>query len=227
MRPEMAKLVYPVFHYGLQLKERLDRGEPLDLETEQVKLRGYLQSEAEARRHPEYGGDSSVEGGSSIQGLERRTKDGFLGPRYALACWLDEIFILNSRWQRQWNERSLETALYGTRDRAFRFWDQARRAEARTGEDALEVFFLCVVLGFRGDYRDDPGKLESWVTNVRNRLSRRHDQEWPAPDALDPPTNVPPRTGRRQFQRTAVYLAATVVVAIFVVVFLLLRDALR
>src|SRR5262245_26547805 len=45
MRPQMAKLVYPVFHYGLQLKERLDRGEALDLETEQVKLRGYLQSE--------------------------------------------------------------------------------------------------------------------------------------------------------------------------------------
>ncbi len=222
MRPEMAKLVYPVFHYGLQLKDRLDRGEPLDLETEQGKLRGYLQSEMEARRYPEYAGDSGVgSGGSSIQGFDRRGKDGFLGPRYALACWLDELFILHSPWQRSWAERSLETALYGSRDRAFRFWDQARRSEARTGEDALEVFYLCVLLGFRGDYRDDPTKLDAWVSTVRTRLNRRQGEEWSAPDALDPPTDVPPRVGRARFQRTALYLSVTFLVTIFVIAFVL------
>jgi type VI secretion system protein ImpK len=224
MRPQMAKLVYPVFQYGLQLKARLDAGEPLDMETEQVKLRGYLQSEVEARRNPEYAGDSDADsGGSSISGIERRSKSGFRGPRYAMTCWLDEIFILHSRWQKAWTDRSLERALYNSRDRAPEFWVQARLAESRTGEDALEVFFLCVVLGFRGDYRDDPAKLEAWVSNVRSRLSRRQDQEWPAPDALETPTNVPPLLQRARFQRAALFLGGAIIVAIFVVVFVVLN----
>jgi type VI secretion system protein ImpK len=224
MRPEMAKLVYPVFHYGLQLKERLDRGELPDLETEQLKLRGYLQSEAEARRDPEYGGGSSGDGGSSIQGVERRARDGFLGPRYALTCWLDEVFIMHSPWQREWKERSLETALYGTRDRAFRFWDQARRAEARTGDDALEVFFLCVMLGFRGDYKEEPRKLEDWLAGARTRLNRRQDTEWPAPGEDNPPINVQELVGRRRFQRAILLLAGSVLAAIFLIVVFVLKP---
>ena len=36
---------------------------------------------------------------------------GFLGVRYALACWLDDIFILDSVWREQWNANKMEYAL--------------------------------------------------------------------------------------------------------------------
>ena len=34
-------------------------------------------------------------------------------------------------------------------------WNTVRNAESRSGTDALEVFFLCVMLGFRGDKREE------------------------------------------------------------------------
>src|SRR6266852_5305509 len=66
----------------------------------------------------------------------RRSPEVFLGIRYALACWLDEVFILDSPWGRIWNERKIEEALYGTNDRAWFFWEQAQHAANRTGVDA-------------------------------------------------------------------------------------------
>jgi type VI secretion system protein ImpK len=226
MRAAIADLVFPVIEYGLQLKERLERGEAPILETEQVKLKGLLQSNAEARRDPDFGGDSWVErpagAGMTFTGSDvgrRGRGDGFLGVRYALACWLDELFTIDSPWEAQWKDRILEYALFGTRSRYETFWDQAERAQARSA-DALEVYFLCVMLGFRGKWRDQPAELQNWVTAVRNRLRERFDREWPGPDGLDPPLHVPPRRGRERFQRLVVAAAVVALLAIFAAVLL-------
>src|SRR5437868_4838997 len=132
MRDEIADLVHPVLSYGLQVKERLERKEPLDLGTEQAALKGLLLTELEARRLVDFGGEVGSEtrsGGMSRADMGRRGSEAFLGIRYALACWLDELFILDSPWGREWNERKLEASLYGSNDRAWAFWEQARRAE--------------------------------------------------------------------------------------------------
>src|SRR5262245_39936112 len=176
MRKEIADLVYPVINYALQLKRRVDRGEELSLSNEQAQLKGLLKSESAARRWPEYAGDAPA-GGFDDSG--RGSSEHFLGIRYALACWLDEIFILDSPWKAEWNERKLEAALYGSNDRAYKFWDQARKAEARPEKDALEVFFLCVMLGFRGDLRDDPDGLRAWREAAEAQLGR--PREWVGP----------------------------------------------
>ena len=44
--------------------------------------------------------------------------------RYAMVCWIDELFILNSVWGTQWNEQKLEVDLFGTNDRAWKFWEK-------------------------------------------------------------------------------------------------------
>jgi glycosyltransferase involved in cell wall biosynthesis len=51
----------------LDLKERLEKGEKLDLAVEQAQLRTLLKSESEARRWPDYGGDSPI-GATTIGG---------------------------------------------------------------------------------------------------------------------------------------------------------------
>ena len=66
-----------------------------------------------------------------------------------MVCWLDELFLVDSAWDARWNESKLELALYGTNDRAWHFWEQARLADTRPGTEALSAFFLCVMLGFR------------------------------------------------------------------------------
>src|SRR5262245_34708680 len=124
MRKEIADLVYPVFTYALRVKEQLARGDSPTLSREQAGPKGLLKSESEARRWSDYSGEQSV--GASIAG--RGSPSSFLGIRYALVCWLDEIFILDSPWRREWNEKKLETELYGTNERNEKFWEQAKRA---------------------------------------------------------------------------------------------------
>ena len=144
--------------------------------------------------------------------------------RYALTCWLDEIFIADSAYSEQWNERKLEVALYGgSSDRAWRFWEQAHLAEKRPGSDALEVYYWCAMLGFRGEFVDKPEKLQSWVEGIRDRIRRAHRAELSLPADQGFQTYVPQLTGIDRFG-TAVRLgAALILVAIPIIVVLLMR----
>ncbi|HEY1858790.1 MAG TPA: DotU family type IV/VI secretion system protein [Gemmataceae bacterium] len=224
MREEIANLVYPVLAHGMDLKARLEAGSRPNLDLEQMELKRLLGSEMEARRLSDYGGDSVM--GLSVAapragGGGARGTDPFLGIRYALVCWLDELFILDSSWSTEWNERKLEAALYGTNDRAWRFWDQAKRAETQPGSDALEVFFLCVMLGFRGDLREEPTRLQAWVAGTQIRVAKSQAQEWVVPPELQPPTNVPPLRGRERLQRMVVIAGVILLILIPVTTVLL------
>src|SRR5215472_15543595 len=106
MREEIASLVYPVIQQGLALRDRLEQGESLDIDAEQARLRALLLSEGEARKWTDFGGERPT--GSAVDlGLEdhNASNERFLGIRYALVCWLDEMFILSSPAQDQWSER--------------------------------------------------------------------------------------------------------------------------
>jgi type VI secretion system protein ImpK len=234
MREEIADLVYPVINRGLHLKELVLNGEELpDIENEQAALKGLLGNEAAARRWTDFGGEgSSMDAGSmSIAGgmtrggvdVSRRGGESFLGVRYTLACWLDEIFI-DSPLEEHWREHTLEQALYGSRDRAWKFWKQADLAQARRGSDPLEVAFLCVMLGFRGEYRDDPDKLRSWVNVTQTRIAQSQAKEWPAPTGTDLETHVPPLRAREKMQRMILCWGAALLVVILVGTFALFKQ---
>jgi len=232
MKDEIANLVHPVLMYGVDLKERLDRGEDPNLESEQAQLKGLLLSESEARRHSDFGGEgdiarsmvSMVGATQAGQAGGRPGGDHFLGIRYALACWLDERFILGSSWESAWNERKMEVTLYGTNDRAWKMWEQAKRAESRSGTDALETFFLTVMMGFRGDLRDNVDKLRTWTGNTLARISRGLGQEWSTPAEVDAPINVPPLRGRDQLQQVILIGGGVLLLLIPAVVFLVIQK---
>jgi type VI secretion system protein ImpK len=186
MREEIDGRVYPVLLRALELRDRLGRGEALDFETEQAALRGLLLSEGEKHTHahpPDRSRDSS------------HTPD----VRYLLACWLDEFFIGFTPWAELWQEKKLETALYGTNERAWRPWEQARQAEQRGDADALESFFLMVMLGYRGDLRQEPARMTAWGTSARARQGRL--RSWKAPAGRESPASVPPLRGRTGLRR--------------------------
>lgn len=211
MTPQFSDLVHPVISYALDLKDRLDQGESLDLETEQRQLIERLRADSGALRLADYVGDGTV----------------FLGARYALACWVDELFIVHSPWGDLWKERILEQALFGSRERAVKFWDQADlvlrrpnspRVSTPPGLDALETFFLCVVLGFRGKYLENPGKVREYVEEMRPQVTRT--TSWPMPRDLGVKTNVEPLVGRESLRRVvAVHggLSLMVILALLIV----------
>jgi type VI secretion system protein ImpK len=216
MHEDLATLVHPVLRYGLDLHERLARGEPASLDKEQAALKGLLLTDMDAGRYPDFGGDPATagvaQGASEMAGFRGGSR--FLGVRYALACWLDEIFIGDSPWAAQWNEKKMEVALYGTNDRAWKFWEQAQLAEARFTPDALEAFFLCVILGFRGDLIEDLPKLQTWVSALQARLIKAQAQAWQPPAEREPPVHVPPLRGPEQLRNAILYMVVVLLIMI-------------
>lgn len=208
MTPQFSKLVHPVILYALDLKDRLERGESADLETEQRELLNRLTSELEGRRQTDFGGDGQ----------------NYLGVRYALTCWLDELFIVHAPpWSDRWNDRKLEAALFGTNDRAWKFWEQAdlvlRRPNAPNvlhppGPDAVEAFFLCAALGFRGKYLNSPAKVREYVDEMRSRAGRTSG--WRSPRDLGVETNVEPLTGPAALRKVVLVLGGASLAATLV-----------
>lgn len=228
MREQIANLVYPILSHGISIRDRLVRGEGLDLATEQATLKGLLRSELEAKRISDFGTDGADAGQSMSMsrgdsGGGRRS-DAFFGIRYALVCWLDELFTVDSPWAEKWNERKLETTLYGTNDRAWKFWEQAKQADARSGTDALETFYLCVVLGFRGELRGQADKLQSWVRSCQVRIAKGQKQEFPVPPDRNVNTHVPPLRGREKLQKMVLALAVFVLLFIPFLAFYVVRT---
>ncbi len=74
----------------------------------------------------------------------------------AIVFWIDEV-LTNANWKfaSEWGNSPLELELYGTRSRAWRFFDNAADARSLESLDALEVFALCVANGFEGVYRSE------------------------------------------------------------------------
>ena len=206
MQDHIAQLVHPVFHYGLELRQRLQRGESPDLEAEQTALKDLLLSDLESRGQAEFGADplQVAHGFTDAPDPTAPNRGQFLGIRYALVCWLDELFTTDRVWQQAWNERKLEVELYGSSDRAWKFWQQASLAQARPSTDALEAMYLCVALGFRGQLRDQGERLQPWIAAAKLRLGKVQEVEWPYAAEPEPPTNVPPLHGHAQFRRMVV-----------------------
>ncbi|GIW83008.1 MAG: hypothetical protein KatS3mg105_4815 [Gemmatales bacterium] len=198
MRQEIAELVEPIIRYGMRLKEQIAQKDTLNVEAEHASIKAMLLSEGEARRWPAFGGDGQ-----------------FLGVRYALTCWLDDILEKALP-----GNATLEQALFGSTQRSSRFWQQAQLANAYPDGDALEGFFWCVMLGFRGDMATKPADLRDWVEQARKRVARNQAKDWSVPPELEVTINVPPLDGRQRLKRMLVALAATAVLLIPMTYFL-------
>jgi type VI secretion system protein ImpK len=153
MTDPFASIVGPIFQHVIDLQQRLEQGEAPALEIERAQLMDLL---AEA--------DQKSSTSSAL------AHDYELA-RHALVYWIDEVLI-NSPWRYalEWRQQILEWDLYQERLRADRFYEKAHEAEALAGTDPLEVFYLCVALGFRGRHADNPAELRRWADRVYNRI---------------------------------------------------------
>jgi type VI secretion system protein ImpK len=212
MRDDLAQHVDPVLQHGLRLKARLDRGERPNLAAEQAELKRLLGSPTQPAP---WGMGRDVAASIAISEPTR-----FLGIRYALACWLDEIFI-DSPWAREWDERKLELALFETNIRYRNFWEQARLAETTPDStDAVEAFLMCVLLGFRGELAEKPDAFREWVSAAKSRAGKGYGKELPAPPEVTPSSNVPMLLGVEGYRKMARTLGLTLLAALPIVTFL-------
>ena len=161
MNEANADYVYPIIALGLGVKEQLSRGQELDLDLMQREFIRLL--------------DQGAGGGGAGASRADIVGDGqaWSGLRYALACWLDEIFIEeDSPWSEEWRRRSLEFSLYRSAVAARQFPAQSELALRTRGSDVVETFFLCWMLGFRGRLREDLEELAQGHVEPAGRRSR-------------------------------------------------------
>jgi type VI secretion system protein ImpK len=166
MTPQFAKAVDPVFMHVLGLLDRIGRDESPTPQDERMHVRGWIdQAEAVLGQAPDWE-----------------------LAKHALVYWIDEVLI-NAPWEGRnwWSENPLEVELFNSRLANEQFYHKAREAGTLTRKDALEVFYVCAVLGFRGLYRDPmaaamlaparglPNDLESWAkqTSLSIRVGAR------------------------------------------------------
>src|SRR5262249_27525799 len=115
-------------------------------------------------------------------------------------------------------------ALYGTNDRAWKFWHQAGLGQRRQGGDALEAYYLCVLLGFRGDGPGQPQTLQSWRDTIQGQLMKDQTEAWPAPPEQPLNLNLTPLQGQERLRRAVMALLPTVGLLITLVAFLLVKN---
>ena len=195
MRQEIADLVFPVLRAGIMLRKRLGtrKADEMDMQREQETLKMLLNKRPPSDQATvEYLGDQRI-----VDPRVSSRGDGFLGIRYALTCWLDEIIIQDDiPWQSQWNEKKLEESdsLFRTNDRAWKFWEQSKLAGARNLRDAQEAFHLCVLLGFRGNKEGELDQLQEWRQASEAQLEER---------VFSPPPEVKPKYRMRRLEGCA------------------------
>lgn len=97
---------------------------------------------------------------------------------YAFVAFLDES-VLNSSQQifAGWTRRPLQEEVFGDHRAGETFFENLRellsRPDSRALADVLEIYLLCLLLGFRGRYgSDQTGELHALVSRAREKIDR-------------------------------------------------------
>ncbi|MEZ6131702.1 MAG: DotU family type IV/VI secretion system protein [Planctomycetaceae bacterium] len=138
--------------------------------------------------------------------------------RYAMIAWIDEVLVHGCAWDEadRWSDDLLEVELTGIAPEhaGSEFFERARQAAETSCRDALEVFYLTVVLGFRGSWRhhrnrDQPDKvspkLKEWLTTTFESLMTE-PATTPLPIHSDPAPTAEPLNGRSQLLNVCIRL---------------------
>ncbi len=204
MTPRFALAVDPIFLDVLDLLDRISSNEASAPEEESNRIQNRFR-EAEAQV-------------GEIHGWELA--------KYALAAWIDDVLI-EATWEGRnwWENNLLEFAYFKTRDRATEFFLKGKEAAELSRRDFLEVFYVCVVLGFRGmyglsecqflaDQLQLPIDLASWTKQTARSIQLGHGRAHIA-ETLRPAAGAPPLEGKFRLVGAAlmgIMLAALVII---------------
>jgi type VI secretion system protein ImpK len=133
MTPQFAQAVDPIFLVMLDLLEQIGNGRSVSPQNERYRISAAIDS-----------AEATLGGGHEWELA-----------KYGLISWIDEMLV-ETPWvgREWWSNNVLEVQHFNTRLCNERFYTKAQESAAQPRRDALEVFYNCVILGFRGLYRD-------------------------------------------------------------------------
>jgi type VI secretion system protein ImpK len=153
------------------------------------------------------------------------SRDDIEDARYALVAFLDEQ-ILQSSWQgkQDWLLEPLQLRYFNENTAGEGFFVRLKAIESRPERThVLQLYFLCLALGFQGMYVvKGPTALSALIESLGAKLGR----SLPVTDSVSP-HGVPPDVGRgRASKQVPVIALAIVMLVIAVGLFAGLRVAL-
>jgi type VI secretion system protein ImpK len=166
MQPKFAQAVDPIFVATLRLESRIEEHHKIVTSDERAIL------------------IRKIEEAEGALGLT----DEWKLSKYALCAWIDSRLIEMSWAENEWwKNNCLERKLFGSREAHEEFFKKAMEAASLPSKNALEVFYLAVVLGFEGLYgnRDVayarkiaanmrlPDSLDAWCRETARSLHLR------------------------------------------------------
>lgn len=204
MTPQFALAVDPVIIHMLRLLDSIAAGAEHSPQDERIRI-GALLADADAR----LGANSQWE-----------------LARYGLVAWIDEMLV-EAPWDGKewWSNNVLEVEVFNTRNCYEMFFVKAKLASSLSQRDAIEIFYVCVILGFRGFYDDPelarpiiqmrglPEDLETWAQQAA--MSIRLGVGRPAMQAIPQPVaGAPPRFESERVIWPWLYAAITISTAV-------------
>ena len=217
MQTEFANAVDPIFAAALRLESKIENREPMVTADERATLIRKIE-EAEAKL-----------------GLREEWRLS----KYAICGWIDSKLIEIS-WQESgwWTNNCLEKKFFGTRDAHEDFFAKAIEAGSLPNKNALEVFYLAVVLGFRGFYSNSdasyvrqmsqklriPDTVDAWCREVVRALHLRQGRP-NIPGVIQTGDSAKPLNGKSNFILFA--MLSSLLVALAISCFILLYVELK
>ncbi len=113
---------------------------------------------------------------------------------FAVVAYLDAVILNSSEPIRaEWERKTLQEELFGQTDAGVVFFEKLERLRSRRDSrhlaDVLEVFLLCLLLGFEGRYAGGlRGELYSITERLRTRIDDVRGTTRPLSSAPPPPT---------------------------------------
>ncbi|MGH7467054.1 MAG: type IVB secretion system protein IcmH/DotU [Longimicrobiales bacterium] len=150
---------------------------------------------------------------------------------YAYAAFLDET-VLNSAQAMfaEWTRQPLQEEIFGEHmagENFFRYLnDLLGRPDSPDLADLLEVYLLCLQLGFRGRYMNDPGSLHGLTLSLQQKIHRIRGESSTISATWMLPQNERAEIAADPWFRRLL-LALAVSVAVTVVVWVLFTLVLR
>ena len=144
---------------------------------------------------------------------------------FAVVAFLDSVVLhSNDPVRAEWERKPLQEELFGQADAGVVFFDKLEQFRSRRDSeqlaDILEVYLLCLLLGFEGRYSGGlRGELETIAERVRRRIddirgrSRQISPSGSLPPGLTP--SAPPAPVRRGSRFRLVALAAVIFTIVF------------
>jgi type VI secretion system protein ImpK len=149
---------------------------------------------------------------------------------YAFVAFLDESVLGSGQSMfSNWSSRPLQEEIFGDHTAGEAFFRTLEglleRAHDAETTDVLEVYQLCLLLGFRGRYRENPLELERFREAVDRRVERTRGAQPLAPDAGHPQEAEPSGPRDPVIRPLAIFTGVLLVAAVIAyVVFGLMLD---